>query len=120
MKRINFYAITFKDNKRTYISADGSMSYNYKTQKFTYMLNGKVHSLENVLSYKLIGQNEEAIRVHQRLEEEKKVQKIIDKLEAIRDELENDYGQDDIGYLLGKVIEQVEEKVMPKEYLDEH
>lgn len=119
MPQINIYAITDEKGTTVFREVDGSMSYNISTHKFSYQFHGKVHILDNVVSYKLIGHDEDAIRVYLMCEEEKKVQKIIDKLEAIKEELENDYGQYDIGYALYKVIEEIEKHVMPKEYLDE-
>ena len=53
-------------------------------------------------------------------DEEKKIQKMLDTLQEIKETLENDYGQDDIGYALYKVIEEIEKHVMPHDYMDNH
>lgn len=120
MKTTNIYAIVFKDKSKKYIEANGTISYNFETLKFTYELNGKVIVLYNVVSYKLIGNDELSVKSYERCMEQAHIQRMLDKLQGIKDEIENDYDQDDIGYELGKIIDQIEEKVMPHDYMDDH
>jgi len=120
MESINYYAITFKNGTTIFREVDGSISYNLNTQKFTYQYRNKTHALEGVQSYKLIGHNEDAINTYLRHIEEKKVQKIIDTLNEIKDEIENHYDQDFLAYKLGEIINEIEEKVMPHDYMDNH
>lgn len=120
MPQINIYAITDEKGTTVFREVDGSMSYNISTHKFSYQFHGKVHILDNVVSYKLIGHDEDAIRVYLMRDEEKKIQKMLDTLQEIKETLENDYGQDDIGYALYKVIEEIEKHVMPHDYMDNH
>lgn len=117
---MNIYAITTENNIIKIIRADGSISYNLYTKKFTYQVGKNLIVLDNVVKYKLIGNDEKAVDIYLRNLEEKKVQKIIDTLYVIKDELENHYDQDFLAYKLGEIINEIEEKVMPHDYMDNH
>ena len=120
MESINYYAITLKNGTMIFREVDGSISYNLNTQKFTYQYRNKTHTIEDVQSYKLIGHAKDVINTYLRHIEEKKVQKIIDTLQEIKDEIENHYDQDFLAYKLGEIINEIEEKVMPHDYMDNH
>lgn len=117
---MNIYAITTENNIIKIVRTDGSISYNLYTKKFTYKVGKNLVVLDNVVKYKLIGNDEKAVDIYLRNLEEKKVQRILDELEKIKDEMEYTYNQGDIAYTIYKLMEEIEEKVMPHDYMDNH